>query len=40
MRTHYSGSGNGAGDINWAINCEWDVNNVKRDEIDKVMGKR
>lgn len=40
MRIHYSGSGNGAGDINWVNNWEWGVNIVKRDEIDKVMGKR
>ena len=40
MRTYYGGGGNGAGDINWAINWEWNVNNVKRDEIDNVIGKR
>lgn len=40
MRTYYSRLGNGAGDINWVINWEWDVNNVKRVEIDKVMGMR
>ena len=40
MKTYYTGSGNGAGDINWAINWEWNVNNVKRDEFDKVIGKR
>ena len=40
MRTYYGAGGNGAGDLNWSINWEWNTNNVKRDEIDKIMEKR
>lgn len=40
MKTYYGAGGNGAGDLNWSIDWEWNVNNVKRDEIDKIMGKR
>ena len=40
MKTHYGQGGNGAGDIGWAINWEWNTNNVKRAEIEPIKEKR
>ncbi len=40
ITSYYGSQGNGAGDVNWAINWEWNANNVKRQEIDQVMKKR
>jgi len=40
MNTHYCSNGAGAGDVNWAVNWEWNTANVKRDEIDYMMEKR
>lgn len=35
---HRQGSeGNGAGELNWSIDWEWDSNSVKRDEIEGVL---
>ena len=40
IRSYYGPQGNGAEALNWAINWEWNANNVKREEIDQVMKKR
>lgn len=40
MNTHYGNNGAAAGDIDLAITWEWNTNNVKRDEIDRLMEKR